>query len=160
MRAPWKIVNAGFHDALQPQNVQRTSSNSWVLLHYEMLNFKHYRQWSVVNFPLSEVVLVALLHILFRLCKIIQDLLGKIESCDCNVTFVLRSTDSDESILQVDPKETISGWLKRNYVLCSPFHFFLHLMFGAALLTRDLTRTGSITNGVENIEIYGKNPSL
>ena len=29
-------------------------------------------------------------------------------------------------------------------------------MFGAALLTRDLTRTGSITNGVENIEIYGK----
>ena len=86
MRAPWKIVNAGFHDALQPQNVQRTSSNSWVLLHYEMLNFKHYRQWSVVNFLLSEVVLVALLHILFRLCKIIQDLLGKIESCDCNVT--------------------------------------------------------------------------
>ena len=118
MRTPWKIVNAGFHDALQPQNVQRTSSNSGVLLHYEMLNFQHYRQCSMVNFLLSEVVLVALLHILFRLCKIIQDLLGKIESCDCNVTFVLRSTDSDESIFQVGSKET----------MCCARHFRLALL--------------------------------
>ena len=77
MRAPWKIVNAGFHDALQPQNVQRTSSNSGVLLHYKMLDFKHLRQWSVVNLLLSEVVLVGIVHVLFRLCKIIQDLLGE-----------------------------------------------------------------------------------
>ena len=100
-----------------------------------MLNFKHYRQWSVVNFLLSEVVLVALLHILFRLCKIITG--GKLKAVTAT-----------------------SGWLKRNHVLAISDWLFLHLMFEAVLLTRDLTRTGSITNGVKNIEIYGKNPSL
>ena len=126
MRAPWKIVNAGFHDALQPQNVQRTSSNSGVLLHYEMLNFQHYRQCSMVNFLLSEVVLVALLHIPFRLCKIIQDLLGKIESCDCNLPLsrdrlILTKAYfrlAQKKLFQVGSKET----------MCCARHFRLALL--------------------------------